>query len=149
MVKVLINISMMFIFSTPGLIKHLWLLKTFVSLHWCLICAFLLLGLDFWLFLNGLSFWDSVNVSVKTSLQKCHSNQSHRPLLGLDFWRGFCPTSAEFFGDLADGELRISGSNLRTNFLRKPEEGRPENSIENKLERSSQKSFYSGWSRLN
>jgi hypothetical protein len=29
-------------FSTPGLIKHLRQLKTFVYLHWCLICAALL-----------------------------------------------------------------------------------------------------------
>jgi hypothetical protein len=85
-------------------------------------------------------------VSVKTSLQKMPFEQV---LLGLDFRRGFCPTSAEFFGDLADGELRIGCSDLWTNFLRKPEEGRPENSIDNKLERSSPKSFYSGWSRLN
>ncbi len=30
-------------FSTPGLIRHLWRLKTVVFLHWCLICAILLL----------------------------------------------------------------------------------------------------------
>ncbi len=29
---------MLFIFSTPGLIRNLWQLKT-VFLHWCLICA--------------------------------------------------------------------------------------------------------------
>jgi hypothetical protein len=29
-------------FSTPGLIRHLWHLKTVVFLHWCLICAVLL-----------------------------------------------------------------------------------------------------------
>jgi len=28
---------MLFIFSTPVLIRHLWQLKTVVSLHWCLI----------------------------------------------------------------------------------------------------------------
>ncbi len=33
---------MMFIFSTPVLIGHLWQLKTVVFLHWCLICAVLL-----------------------------------------------------------------------------------------------------------
>ncbi len=30
---------MVFIFSTPVLIRHLWQLKTVVSLHWCLICT--------------------------------------------------------------------------------------------------------------
>jgi hypothetical protein len=33
---------MLFIFSTPGLFRHLWHLKTVVFLHWCLICAALL-----------------------------------------------------------------------------------------------------------
>ncbi len=33
---------MLFIFSTPGLIRHLWQIKTVVFLHWCLICAVLL-----------------------------------------------------------------------------------------------------------
>jgi hypothetical protein len=30
---------MLFIFSTPELIRNPWLLKTAVFLHWCLICA--------------------------------------------------------------------------------------------------------------
>ncbi len=29
----------MFIFSTPGLIRHLWQLKTIVFMHWYLICS--------------------------------------------------------------------------------------------------------------
>jgi len=33
---------MLFIFSVPVLIRHLWQLKTFVFLHWCLICTLLL-----------------------------------------------------------------------------------------------------------
>ncbi len=33
---------MLFIFSTPVLIRHLWQLKTIVFLHLCLICAALL-----------------------------------------------------------------------------------------------------------
>ncbi len=33
---------MLFIFSTPVLIRHLWQLKTVVFLHWCRICALLL-----------------------------------------------------------------------------------------------------------
>jgi hypothetical protein len=33
---------MLFIFSTPVLIRHLWQLKTVVFLHWCLICTLLL-----------------------------------------------------------------------------------------------------------
>ena len=41
MVKVLIYI-LMFIFSTPVLIRHLWQLTTVVFLHWCLINAVLL-----------------------------------------------------------------------------------------------------------
>jgi len=43
MVKVLIYIKMLFIFSTPVLIRHLWRLETDVFLHWCLICSVLLL----------------------------------------------------------------------------------------------------------
>ncbi len=38
-VKVIINISMLLIFSTPVLIRHLWQLKADVFLHWCLIRA--------------------------------------------------------------------------------------------------------------
>ncbi len=30
---------MLFILSTPMLIRHLWQLKTVVFLHWCQICA--------------------------------------------------------------------------------------------------------------
>jgi len=41
-VKVLIYILMLFIFSTPVLIRHLWQLKTFIFLHWSLMCAVLL-----------------------------------------------------------------------------------------------------------
>jgi hypothetical protein len=33
---------MLFIFSTPVLIRHLWQLKTAVFLHWCLILSVLL-----------------------------------------------------------------------------------------------------------
>jgi hypothetical protein len=33
---------MLFIFSTPVLIRHLWQLKTVVFLHWCIICSVLL-----------------------------------------------------------------------------------------------------------
>ncbi len=36
---------MYFIFSTPVFIRHLWQLKTVVFLHWCLICAVLLMTL--------------------------------------------------------------------------------------------------------
>jgi hypothetical protein len=35
-------------FLTPVLIRHLWQLKTVVSLHRCLICAILLMGLKVW-----------------------------------------------------------------------------------------------------
>ena len=33
---------MLFIFSTPAFIRHLWQLKAVVFLHWCLICPLLL-----------------------------------------------------------------------------------------------------------
>ncbi len=36
---------MLFIFSTPVLIRHLWQLKTVFFLHWCLIFAVLLVSL--------------------------------------------------------------------------------------------------------
>ncbi len=35
MVKVLIYIEMLFFFSTPVLIRHLWQLKTVVCMHMC------------------------------------------------------------------------------------------------------------------
>ncbi len=35
---------MMFIFSTPVLIRHLWQPKTGAFLHWCLICVVLMLA---------------------------------------------------------------------------------------------------------
>jgi hypothetical protein len=38
-VKVQFYIKMLFIFSTPVLIRHLWQLKTAVFLHWYLILA--------------------------------------------------------------------------------------------------------------
>jgi hypothetical protein len=41
-VKVLIFIKMVFIFSTPVFIRHLLQLKTVVLLHWCPIHALLL-----------------------------------------------------------------------------------------------------------
>ncbi len=44
MVKVLIYIKMLLIFSTSVLIRHLWQLKAVVFLHWCLIRAVLLGG---------------------------------------------------------------------------------------------------------
>ncbi len=34
---------MLFIYSTPVLIRHLWQFTTVVFVHWCLICAVLLL----------------------------------------------------------------------------------------------------------
>ncbi len=59
---------MLFIFSTPVLIRHLWQLKTIVFLHWCLICAVLLCwqnnvgkSFDFQVFVfcwhNGITLW--------------------------------------------------------------------------------------------
>ncbi len=39
MVKALIYIKMLFIFSTPALIRHLWQHKTSIFLHWSLIRA--------------------------------------------------------------------------------------------------------------
>jgi hypothetical protein len=42
MIKVISYIQMLFIFSTPVLIRHLWQLKTIVFLRWCLICTVLL-----------------------------------------------------------------------------------------------------------
>ncbi len=43
---------MLFIFSTQMLIRHLWLLKTAVFLHWCLI-HYVLLGLHLIHFFPG------------------------------------------------------------------------------------------------
>ncbi len=38
---------MLFIFSTPELVRHLWQLKTVIFLHWCLICCVLLCVWDY------------------------------------------------------------------------------------------------------
>ncbi len=40
---------MLFIFSTPVLIRHLWQLETVVLVHWCLKCVILLLNSKIWL----------------------------------------------------------------------------------------------------
>ncbi len=62
---------MLFTFSTTVLNRHLWQLKTVVFLHWCLICAILMLELQNLdksgdqssnLYLNGVHFF---NDSVK------------------------------------------------------------------------------------
>jgi hypothetical protein len=45
-VKVLIYIEMLFIFSTPVSIRYLWQLKTVVFLHWCLIRSVILLPIS-------------------------------------------------------------------------------------------------------
>jgi len=52
---------MLFSFSTPELIRHLWQLKRVVFLHWCLICAVLFRSP--WLGLKGASGKDD-NVSL-------------------------------------------------------------------------------------
>ncbi len=46
---------MLFIFSTPVLIRHLWQLKTVDFLHWCLIRALPLKYLEFFVekFVSG------------------------------------------------------------------------------------------------
>ncbi len=49
---------MLFIFSTPVLIQHLWQLKTVVFLHWCLIHAVLLRAVD---------ICGSIKISTSTS----------------------------------------------------------------------------------
>ena len=73
-------------FLTPMLIRHLWQLKTFVFLHWCLICAVLLaqkakvfyIALS-WKGLPGmaLSFWANRTAHIrhqcmKTTVLSCH-----------------------------------------------------------------------------
>jgi hypothetical protein len=55
---------MLFIFSTPVLVRHLWQLKTVVFLHWCLICAALL----------GLNEDDS----IRSSRIQIYYNTEHR-----------------------------------------------------------------------
>jgi hypothetical protein len=61
---------MLFIFSTPGLIRHLWQLKRVVFLHWCQICALLFAEsdaqelLDLW----GITGLSPVNVIKFSSL---------------------------------------------------------------------------------
>jgi hypothetical protein len=37
-------LNVVYFFSTPVLIRHLWQLKTVVFLHWCLMCAVPLSG---------------------------------------------------------------------------------------------------------
>ncbi len=61
---------MLFIFSTPGLIRHLWQLKMFVFLHWCLICTVLLFQI-----INSKKFawWRSV-VQRRVKASWCQSN---------------------------------------------------------------------------
>ncbi len=52
---------MLFIFSTPELIRHLWQLRTIVFLHQCLICSVPLPGT------NTLSLWSGASGTNKFS----------------------------------------------------------------------------------
>jgi len=52
---------MEFIFSTPVLIRYLWLLNTVVFLHWCLILTVLL---------NGTAIFWIVNDNVEEATEK-------------------------------------------------------------------------------
>ncbi len=56
---------MLFIFSTPVLIRHLWQPKTFVYLHWCLLCTVPLRATTYW---SSLSFACSGCTLVFTQL---------------------------------------------------------------------------------
>jgi hypothetical protein len=60
----------LFVFSTLVLIRHLWQLKMFVFLHWCLICTVLLFQI-----INSKKFawWRSV-VQRRVKASWCRSN---------------------------------------------------------------------------
>ncbi len=66
---------MLFIFSTPELIRNLWQLKTAIFLHWCLIFAWHVnynvtvnnLKIDIWCMVDKLTnFWSFVRASNQT-----------------------------------------------------------------------------------
>ena len=91
MVKVLIYIEMLFIFSTPVLIRHLWQLKTVVFLHWCLICDVLLFsgqqpwpsfqrGFESCLTAGSWTCWPPRpnSVALKPMTKKCMDEWIHR-----------------------------------------------------------------------
>ncbi len=66
---------MLFVFSTPVLIRHLWQLKTVVFLHWCLICVVLLYNhrnlycVSFMLSVADMSFSLMLNVIYSKSVR--------------------------------------------------------------------------------
>ncbi len=55
---------MLFIFSTPVLIRHLWQLKTVIFLHWCLMHAVLFVGE-----IHSQGTYQMVCWKIKTNLQ--------------------------------------------------------------------------------
>ncbi len=54
------HVYMLSIFSTPVLIRHLWQLEIAVLLHWCLVCAVVLV----WFQILALRIWLLIGTSV-------------------------------------------------------------------------------------
>ncbi len=71
---------MLFIFSTPVLIRYLWQLKTVVFLHWCLICAVLL-------------YHYCSNVVITWKIGWVYSNYTNFYILANVLWSGIAPST--------------------------------------------------------
>ncbi len=65
---------MLFIFSTPVLIRHLWQLKTLVFLHWCLISSILNVNSQHKRLQRFLWCWMSLCLGF---FAKCHFAECH------------------------------------------------------------------------
>jgi hypothetical protein len=83
---------MLFIFSTPVLIGHLWQLKTVVFLHWCLI---------FDVLLNDFQLQQNKQMvpgrGRRTHLRRLPRSQDHPPRRsGVDVIKVFTAVSYEF-----------------------------------------------------
>ncbi len=61
---------MLFIFSTPEIIRNLWQLKTAVFLHWCLLCA--------------IPFCKQIRPPIFLSLEEVAVHARHKLLMKVD-----------------------------------------------------------------
>ena len=59
---------MLFSFTTPVLIRHLWQLKTVVFLHWCLICVVLLYSYAMLSLEHSIIFSATTDTHISSSL---------------------------------------------------------------------------------
>jgi hypothetical protein len=92
-VEILIHVKMLFIFSTPVLIRHLWQLNTVVFLHRFRICVLFQIGqMD--LELCAYFFWPALAVRVLNKDPTIWLDETRQPQISLIV----CLTNSLFYG---------------------------------------------------